>query len=55
MCSANNIAEMSMDQDWIRTEANFDRIRIESDCRFFLIGGSGLDCFNVIIVKISKF
>ena len=35
--------EMSTDQDWIRTEANFGRIRTGSDCKFFLIGGSGLD------------
>jgi len=28
--------EMSTDQDWIRTEANFGRIRTGSDCSFFL-------------------
>jgi len=34
---------MSTDQDWIRTEANFGRIRTGSDCNFLKIGGSGLD------------
>ena len=34
---------MSMDQDWIRTEANFGRIGTGSDCSFFKFGVSGLD------------
>ena len=33
---------MSTDQHWIRTEANFCRIRTGSDCNFLKIGGSGL-------------
>ena len=47
--------------DWIRTEANFWRIRTGSDCNFFLnwriTTGSDSEnfcCFNVIILKISK-
>jgi len=34
---------MSTDQDWIRTEANFGRIRTGFDCNFLKIGGSRLD------------
>jgi len=29
------LAEMSTDEDWIRTEANFGRIRTGTDCNFF--------------------
>jgi len=54
-------AEMSTDQDWIRTEANFDRIKTGSNCNFFEIWqirtGSDWEnfcCFNEIILKISK-
>ena len=50
-----------MDQDWIRTEANFGRIRAGSDCNFFqnwrIRTGSDSEnfCyFSVIILKISK-
>jgi len=39
--------ETSTDQDWIKTEANFWRIRTGSDSESFC-------CFNVIILKISK-
>jgi len=53
--------EMSTDQDWIGTEANFGRIRTGSDCNFFENWRSrtGSDwenfcCFNVIILNISK-
>jgi len=28
-------AEMSTNQDWIRTDANFGRIKTGSDCNFF--------------------
>jgi len=38
---------MSTDKDWIRTEANFGRIKTGSDSEDFC-------CFNVIILKISK-
>jgi len=34
---------MSTDQDWIMTEANFDRIRTGSDCNFFENWRTGLD------------
>ena len=37
-------------QDWIRTEANFNRIRTGSDCNFFRIGGWGLDRTTKIFV-----
>jgi len=47
--------------DWFRTEANFGRIRIGSDCIFFenwrIRAGSDWEnfcCFNVIILNISK-
>jgi len=54
---------MSTDQDWIRTEANFGRIRSGSGLKpilggsgldrtaiFFKIGGSGLDRTGKIFV-----
>jgi len=37
-------------QDWIRTEANFGRIRTGSDCNFFKIGVPGLDRTKKIFV-----
>jgi len=53
--------EMSTDQYWIRTEANFGRIRTGSDCNFLenwrIKTGSDREnfcCFNVIILNISK-
>jgi len=33
---------IGLDQDWIRTEANFGRIWTGSDYNFLKIGGSGL-------------
>jgi len=54
-------SDMSTDQDWIRSETNFCRIRTGSDSNFFenwrIKTGSGSEnfcCFNVIILKISK-
>jgi len=46
-------AGMSTDSiawDWIRTEANFCRIRTGSDCKFLKFGGSGLDCTEKILL-----
>jgi len=34
-CNSCNLAEMSTDQDWIWTAANFGRIRTGSICNFF--------------------
>ena len=58
------LAEMSTDRigsDWIRTEANFGRIRTGSYCNFFenwriRIGSDweNIFCFNVIILNVSK-
>ena len=52
--------EMSTDQDWIRTEVNFGRIRTGSDCNSFenwrFRTGSDLEkfhCFDVIILTFS--
>jgi len=36
--------------EWIRTEANFGRIRAGLDCNFFKIGGSGLEQTEKIFV-----
>jgi len=54
-----DMSEMSTDQYWIRTEANFGRIRTGSDCNFFqnwrIRTGSDWEnfcCFDVIILKI---
>jgi len=54
-------ARIRTGSDWIRTEANYDRIRIGSDCNFFqnwrIRTGSDWEnfcCFHVIILKISK-
>jgi len=33
-CNSCNLAEMSTDQDWIWTAANFGRIRTGSICNF---------------------
>ena len=47
-------AEMSTDQDWIRTEANFDRIKTGSNCNFLKFGRSGLDRTEKIFVVLMK-
>ena len=50
-------ARIRTGSDWIRTEANFGRIRTGSDCNYLKICGPGLDrtekicCFDVIILN----
>jgi len=60
-CVKQTWARIRTGSDWIRTEANFCRIRTGSDCNFFknwrIRTGSNCEnfcCFNVIILKISK-
>jgi len=60
-CAFQRWVRTSTSSDWIRTEANFGRIRTGSDCNFFesfriRIGSDweSFSCFNVIILTISK-
>jgi len=49
-CIVTHTLEMSTDQDWIRTEANFGRIRTGSDCSFFQNWRTGLDRTEKIFI-----